>query len=101
MLEGGALQYNSLCKFYENGVTFGKLAIITMYRIEENFGEIGKDRQIKNSPISIIVCMPMELRIQIAEFNLLSANSPNLMLAKNFPLNGSLLHTHVHIIVIL
>ena len=52
------------------------------------FGELGKDRQIKNSPIWIIVCVPMALRIQIAKLKvrqyLLRANSPNLMLA-NFP----------------
>ena len=49
------------------------------------FGEISKDRQIKNSPVSIIVCAPMVLRIQIAKLKthqyLLRANSPNSMLA--------------------
>ena len=50
------------------------------------FGEISKDCQIKNSPMLIIVCASMALRIQIAKFKncqyLLRANLPNLMLTK-------------------
>ena len=50
------------------------------------FGEFGKDRQIKNSPIWIIACVPMALIIQITKLKirqyLLRANSPNLMLTK-------------------
>ena len=44
------------------------------------------NRQIINSPILIIACVPMMLRIQITKYKfcqyLLSANSPNLILAK-------------------
>ena len=50
------------------------------------FGELGKDRQIKNSPIWIIECWPVALRIQIAKYKirqfLLRVNSPNSMLTK-------------------
>ena len=45
------------------------------------FGEFGKDGQIKTSPMWIIACVPMALRIQIAKLKLcqylLRANSPN------------------------
>ena len=53
------------------------------------YGEIRKDRCIRNSPIWINGCAPMVLRIQIAKFKfcqyLLKADLPNVMLAKVIP----------------
>ena len=50
------------------------------------FGEFGKDGQIKTSPMWIIACVPMALRIQIAKLKfyqyVLRTNSPNLVFTK-------------------
>ena len=56
------------------------------------FGELGKDHLIKNSPIWIIACMPMALRIQITKLKicqyLLRANLPKFNARQIFPLYG-------------
>ena len=80
---------------YMATVTLSITKSMYMYTIQQEtltrfliwrFGEIDKDPQIKNSLISITVCTPMALRIQIVKFKirqyLLRANLPNLMFAK-------------------
>ena len=62
MLYGVFSEKSDVVRYFRRLVTYciaGNLARFLIWQ----FGEFGKDRRIKNSPIWIIACVPMVLRI--------------------------------------